>query len=171
MTEENQGKRKGVSRRQVLSISAAASLAAAGANVVRPASARAQAAPEPVVEIARLADLSPGDQIYFDYPDEESPAVLLNLTEPAQDGIGPNRSIVAFSLLCTHKGCPLSWNAENGILVCPCHWSSFDPGKKGRMIIGQASQSLPQITLALEQGVIRAVGVAGLIYGRQTNVL
>ena len=56
------------------------------------------------------------------------------------------------------------------MLICPCHWSSFDPAKAGRMVIGQASEPLPQITLRVMGDKVQAVGVSGLIYGRHTNI-
>lgn len=159
-----------MNRRQMLSLGAAAGLTAGlGPALVQPA--RARAPKSPTIDVAQLADVEPGAEILFDYPDENSPAILLRLDRAVEDGIGPDQSIVAFSLLCTHKGCPVAWNAEQQMLICPCHWSSFDPAKKARMIIGQASQALPQIVLSLSDGVIRAVGVEGLIYGRQTNIL
>ena len=164
--------RAALSRRQMLSLGAGVTAGvAAGVALGTGQPARAQSAAMPVTEIAKLADLEPGAEIAFHYPDENSPAVLLRLEGPAENGIGPDQSIVAFSVLCTHKGCPVDWNAQHKMLICPCHWSSFDPAKKGRMIIGQASHGLPQITLAIEDGAIRAVGVDGLIYGRQSNIL
>ncbi|MEK9753893.1 MAG: arsenate reductase (azurin) small subunit [Rhodospirillaceae bacterium] len=133
---------------------------------------KAEAAPAyPSVDIAPLVSIPPGTEIPFDYPDGNSPAVLLRLKQPADGGVGPDRDIVAFSLLCTHKGCPLNFLADRQMLVCPCHWSSFDPAKGGRLIIGQASQSLPQMTLEVKEGMVRAVGIEGLIYGRHTNIL
>lgn len=163
-----------VSRRQMLSFGAAASFAV-GAGGVRGANGQtlpAQPAPPmPEVEIALLAGIEPGAEIIFEYPDSESPAILLRLDGPIEGGVGPDQGIVAYSKLCTHKGCPVNWNAEQEMLICPCHWSSFDPALKGRLIIGQASQSLPQITLRVSGGTVRAVGVDGLIYGRQTNTL
>ncbi len=125
----------------------------------------------PVTDIAQLSGLQPGAEITFEYPDEESPAVLLRLDGPAEGGIGPNESIVAFSLLCTHKGCPVQFKRERGMLICPCHWSSFDVAKGGRLVIGQATESLPQITLRVQDNMVQATGVTGLIYGRYTNVL
>lgn len=167
MTKESPRSR--LNRRQMLSISAAAGISAGLATTVRPA--HAQNAPMPVLEVAKLADLTPGTTVDFTYPDEDSPAILLALDEPVEDGIGPNQSIVAYSTLCTHKGCPVGWQSEQQILICPCHWSSFDPAKKGRMIIGQASQGLAQIVLKVDGDAVHATGVDGLIYGRQTNVL
>lgn len=159
-----------VNRRQVLSIGAASGLAAGlGSQTSGPA--QAQTKSMPTLEIASLADLKPGTELDFNYPDDDSPAVLLAMSGPVEDGIGPDQNIVAFSALCTHKGCNVVWHEDQKVLVCPCHWSSFDPAKKGRMIIGQASAGLPQITLAVDDGKVKATGVSGLIYGRQTNVI
>ena len=125
----------------------------------------------PTLNITPIASILVGAEISFDYPDEDSPALLLRLSEPVEGGIGPSEDIVAFSTLCTHKGCLFDFVSKRNVLICPCHWSSFDPSKGGRLIIGQASQSLPQIRLDQKDGMIRAIGVDGLIYGRQTNVL
>ncbi len=157
-----------IDRRQMLSMGAAAGVGA-GLASLEPAPARAQTMPQ--TEVAKLAELTPGTTIDFAYPDEDSPAILLVLDAPVEDGIGPNSNIVAFSTLCTHKGCPVGWQADQQMLICPCHWSSFDPAKGGRLIIGQASQGLAQIVLKVEGDAVVATGVDGLIYGRQTNVL
>jgi arsenite oxidase small subunit len=120
--------------------------------------------------VAPLAKIEVGAEIPFQYPDAESPAVLVRLDRPAEGGVGPGQSIVAYSALCTHKGCPVSFKKSHSMLLCACHWSSFDPAKGGRMVIGQASEPLPQISLHVSEGVVRAIGVAGLIYGRHTNI-
>lgn len=155
-----------------MAVATGVGMAAKPARVAAEASKAAEAAPAfPAVDIAPLASIPPGAEIPFDYPDGNSPAVLLRLKQAADAGVGPDRDIVAFSLLCTHKGCPLNYIAERQMLVCPCHWSSFDPAKGGRLIIGQASQSLPQMTLDVRDGMVRATGIEGLIYGRHTNIL
>ncbi len=138
---------------------------------VRAATGSGKPAVYPVVEVARLADLAPGATLDFAYPDDDSPAILIRLTEPAEGGIGPEGDIVAFSILCTHKGCPVSYKAAHKMLICPCHWSTFDPAKAGALVIGQASQGLPRIALRLDDDAVQAVGVDGLIYGRHTNIL
>ncbi|MBM3581105.1 MAG: arsenate reductase (azurin) small subunit [Alphaproteobacteria bacterium] len=124
-----------------------------------------------VIDVAKLADVRPGAALSFTYPDPESPALLVALGGPAQGGVGPGESVVAFSQLCTHKGCPVNYLSERKMFVCPCHWSSFDPAKGGQMIIGQASGPLPQIRLRVRDGIVQATGVDGLIYGRHTNIL
>jgi arsenite oxidase small subunit len=139
------------------------------------APARSPAAPAapggyPVVPVAPLGGIAKGAAMAFTYPDAGSPALLLRLPEPALGGVGPDRDIVAYSTLCTHKGCPVAYRPERKLLICPCHWSTFDPAKAGTLVIGQASQHLPQIELRVEGGMVQAVGVTGLIYGRHTNV-
>lgn len=160
-----------LSRREFVQMTGAgaAALTVAGLPVASPA---AQANPAyPAQEVASLSSLAPGDAVGFNYPDENSPALLIRLTETATDGVGPDQSIVAYSILCTHKGCPVSFKPEQRMLICPCHWSTFDPARSGSMVIGQASQALPRIELSVEGDKVRATGVVGLIYGRHTNIL
>jgi arsenite oxidase small subunit len=49
----------------------------------------------------------------------------------------------------------------------------FDAELSGQMICGQATENLPQIELRYNEkdGSVAAVGVNGLIYGRQSNIL
>lgn len=157
-------------RRDFLKLGSAgvAGLVAASASAPVPA---AEAPRYPVVPIAQLKDIGVGAAISFAYPDMRSPAMLLRLAAPAVGGVGPNQEIVAYSMLCTHKGCTVAFKPERKMLICPCHWSTFDPAKGGTLVIGQASQHLPRIELRIDQGLVQAVGVAGLIYGRHTNIV
>ncbi|MCC7016577.1 MAG: arsenate reductase (azurin) small subunit [Rhodospirillales bacterium] len=166
----------GLNRRDFLIVGTAGGAGALAA----PAFARAAAAEAPapasapearVVDVAKLADLRPDAAIPFAYPDPDSPALLVALTAPGQGGVGPGGQVVAFSQLCTHKGCPVNFLPNRQMFVCPCHWSSFDPAKRGQMVIGQGSAPLPQIRLRVRDGIVQAYGVDGLIYGRHTNIL
>jgi len=125
----------------------------------------------PIVDVASLLEISPQTVLHFSYPDASSPAVLIRLDEPGTNGVGPNKEIVAYSQLCTHKGCPVGYRTQRKMLICPCHWSTFDPARAGTMVIGQASQALPQILLRVNESIIQAYGVNGLIYGRHTNII
>jgi arsenite oxidase small subunit len=124
-----------------------------------------------VTNVAAIASIKVDAPLAFTYPDESSPAVLVRLKQAAAGGVGPGNSIVAYSVLCTHKGCPVAYRPERKLLICPCHWSSFDPAKSGQMVIGQGSQALPQIALRVQGDAVQAVGIEGLIYGRHTNIL
>jgi arsenite oxidase small subunit len=125
----------------------------------------------PVATVAQLSAVKVNEPIAFTYPDESSPAVLVRLHESAIGGVGPGASIVAYSILCTHKGCPVAFRPERKLFICPCHWSSFDPAKAGEMVIGQGSQALPRIVLRVQGEAVQAIGVEGLIYGREVNIL
>ena len=172
---QDDSQRPRVTRRDFIRIgSATASTGLANALLPVAAAAAAPAAPPPslpVVSVARLSTLKPDAPVAFTYPDSSSPALLVRLAQPAINGVGPNQSVVAFSVLCTHKGCPVAYRPERRLFVCPCHWSSFDPGKAGQMVIGQASESLPQVRLRVQGDEIQAVGIDGLVYGRHTNLL
>ena len=161
----------GVNRRDFIKTSVAGIAAATTVGAAAKSPNAATKTEYPVVDVAPLGSLAPGAEVAFDYPDADSPAVLLRLAAPVAGGIGPNKDIVAYSMLCTHKGCPLNYLADRQMLVCPCHWSSFDPAKSGRLGIEQASQSLPSVQLDVADGMVRATGVDGLIYGRHTNIL
>jgi arsenite oxidase small subunit len=123
------------------------------------------------LRVADLASLKVDVPVAFTYPDENSPALLVRMKQAVPGGVGPDGSIVAYSQLCTHKGCPVAYRPERKLFICPCHWSSFDPAKAGQMVIGQGSHSLPRIVLRVEGAAVHAVGIDGLIYGRHTNVL
>ena len=139
--------------------------------MVHPGAAAAETAKYPIKPVIALDDLGEGTTVPFTYPDERSPALLLRMGEEVPGGVGPDSSIVAYSTLCTHKGCPVSYKPEHRLLICPCHWSTFDPARAGGLVIGQASQALARIELRIESGMAVAVGVEGLIYGRHTNLV
>jgi len=59
--------------------------------------------------------------------------------------------IVAYSKLCTHVGCPVGlYQAEVGLLLCPCHQSTFDVLDGARPVFGPAARSLPQLPLGVD---------------------
>jgi arsenite oxidase small subunit len=138
----------------------------------------ASAAPSPALvvypsaRLANLRDLKVNEPVQISYPDQDSPAVLLKLGAAVEEGVGPDRDIVAFSTLCPHRGFPLNYTAKDRTLDCPGHYSRFDVEKGGLEMWGHAAQNLPQFTLIVDQGGdIHAVAVDELIYGRLSNVL
>jgi ubiquinol-cytochrome c reductase iron-sulfur subunit len=97
-------------------------------------------------------------------PDElGSPLIVVKLT-PAENRLPPDRrgwapqNIVAYSKICTHAGCAISLyrfptyqpTEPRPAFVCPCHYSTFDPGRAGDVIFGPASRNLPQLPLELD---------------------
>ncbi|MBA3843476.1 MAG: ubiquinol-cytochrome c reductase iron-sulfur subunit [Actinobacteria bacterium] len=75
--------------------------------------------------------------------------------------------IVAFSKICTHAGCAVTLYRKptfaptqpRPALVCPCHYSTFDPAEGGKVIFGPAGRNLPQLPLTVDgKGYLRAAG-------------
>ncbi|MGH9060320.1 MAG: Rieske (2Fe-2S) protein, partial [Acidimicrobiales bacterium] len=75
--------------------------------------------------------------------------------------------ILAYSKICTHAGCaiglyrkPLFPGVEpEPALVCPCHYSTFNPADGAQVIYGPAGRPLPQLPLTIDaQGNLRAGG-------------
>jgi ubiquinol-cytochrome c reductase iron-sulfur subunit len=88
--------------------------------------------------------------------DALSPSLLINIGN-APFKVPPDRvgwtvgSLVAFSKICTHAGCPASlYNTVTHQLVCPCHQSTFDVLQDCNPVFGPASRSLPQLPLAVD---------------------
>ena len=128
----------------------------------------------PRLRIASLSQLQQGQPVDFEYPLQGQPNFLIKLGAPASGGVGPDGDIVAFSYICTHMGCPLigQYKDEHKILgPCPCHFTTFDLRNNGMVVLGQATQNLPQVTLAVEGDDIYATGLMGLIYGFRDNLL
>jgi ubiquinol-cytochrome c reductase iron-sulfur subunit len=103
------------------------------------------------------------DAFYTAYPegaDREligSPVVVVRV----QSGV------VAYSKICTHAGCAIALYRKptfaptqpRPALVCPCHYSTFDPAENGRVLFGPAGRPLPRLPLFVDgNGNLRAAG-------------
>lgn len=141
---------------------------AGGAAVGSSALPTAQAAPVKK-RVSRLADIKVGEPTAFNYPGDE-PAYLVDLGSAIARGAGPKRSLVAYSALCQHMGCPVNYDTKTGHFVCPCHASVFDPAKNGDALEGPTPRGLPRINLRVDGDAVYAVGIEhGLVYGRACN--
>ena len=101
-----------------------------------------------------------------------APVIVMHLNPDSLDlpsgreGWAPE-GLVAYSKICTHAGCAVSIprsplyppQAPRPALVCPCHFSTFDPAKGADVIFGPAGRALPQLPLSIESdGVLVAAG-------------
>ena len=61
------------------------------------------------------------------------------------------RSIVAYSKICTHVGCPVAlYEQTTHHILCPCHQSTFDAANGANVIFGPAARALPQLPLMVD---------------------
>lgn len=126
--------------------------------------------------LSKLKDNTPAD---FNYPDDgkNSQCMLVKMAgAESGGGVGPKRDVVAFSYMCTHQGGPLQGgykaiDEHRTLGQCPFHLSVFDLRRHGIVVSGQAYESLPQVLLELEGDKIYAVGMLGLLFGRETNLM
>jgi arsenite oxidase small subunit len=138
----------------------------------------------------RAGALVPGEVQVFNYPFEASPVFLLQLAQPvaatelqtqaqetysAPAGVGPRRSIVAFSAICSHKlmyptpqisfiGLRKGFESEPAQVIHCCGDNSrYDPSQGARVLAGPAPQPLAAVLLEWEAKTDRliATGIQG----------
>jgi ubiquinol-cytochrome c reductase iron-sulfur subunit len=94
-----------------------------------------------------------------------SPLVVVRLDPDELDlpgdraGWAPD-GVVAYSKICTHAGCAIALyrtplyeaTAKRPALICPCHYSTFDPATGGSVLFGPAGRPLPQLPLRIGSG-------------------
>ena len=120
----------------------------------------------------------------FDYPLRNEPNFFLNLAPSPSDptgpgatnvpgGIGPTGSIVAYSAICQHLGCPApaisyyppgtctkTFGSLAFYIHCSCHGSTYDVTKGASNLTGPAVLPLPQVILEEDSsGNIFATGM------------
>jgi len=149
---------------------------------------------------ARAADLEVGEGYLFHYPFVTTPCFLLNLGRPAtqqatlrtedgrsytwKGGVGPGRSIVAYSAICAHKMTHparsvsfINYRHESvsfidsdrnrtqreSVIYCCSEKSVYDPRQGARVLGGPARQPLAAILLEYDEAEdsIAAIGTYG----------
>jgi arsenite oxidase small subunit len=170
---EGPGGGRGITRKQAL-IGGGAVVAAGGAAAIIAVATggedEAKAAGYPRAKVAKVAALKPNTPVNFEYPLKGQPSVLIDMGEAVPGGVGDNKSIVAYSVLCQHMGCPVGYQADKKHFLCGCHQSEYDPAREGYVIQGVAQRPLPRIALEISSGDVVATGVDGLIYGYRDNL-
>jgi arsenite oxidase small subunit len=185
-------------RRDFIRICAASAAAAAGMPAAAAPAATAQRyARVQLVDGGgaplRAAAVPPRRNLIFHYPYTATPCFLLNLGRPARaaarlrtadqrdyewlGGVGPQRSIVAYSAICAHQlAYPtkeisfISFRAETSarnrhanVIHCCAEHSQYDPAEGARVVAGPAPQPLAAILLEHEPAsdALYAVGTLG----------
>ncbi len=99
--------------------------------------------------VAKLGDLKIGETVRVSFQDS-SPLPWSGVT--AQTAAWLRRvgeqQFVAFSVSCTHLGCPVRWLAEADLFMCPCHGGVFYAD--GRVASGPPPKRLNQYPVRVE---------------------
>jgi Rieske Fe-S protein len=141
--------------------------------------------PLTAAKVAKEYDVTTPELLLFNYPLRNEPNFLLNLAPPSGGsggatnvvgGVGPQKSIVAFSAICQHLGCPApaisyyppgtcprNFGSLNFYIHCSCHGSTYDVTNGASNLTGPAVLPLPQVTLLWDESddSISAIGVTG----------
>jgi len=67
--------------------------------------------------------------------------------------VNTEQGVKAFSAICPHLGCVVTWNDMIGAIQCPCHDGRFSPDT-GAVVSGPPPGPLPPITVSVEDDQI-----------------
>ena len=139
----------------------------------------------PKVKVANLSALAVNSPVTFNYPLDDEPNVLVKLGEAAENGVGPDGDVVAFSLICQHLGCVYgfqpdgsspkcnsSFKASGPVGYCCCHGSIYDFLHSAKVLGGPTPRPQPQVKLEFDSstGDIYAVGMGPpSVFGHDTG--
>jgi thiosulfate dehydrogenase [quinone] large subunit len=90
-------------------------------------------------QIIKLADLKVGGTYNFTHSSQGVPAVLFRT----------KAGVFAYSAICTHQGCTVSYNSTSKRLKCPCHGAEFDPANGAKAVAGPTQTPLSKIKVAV----------------------
>lgn len=106
-----------------------------------------------------LADIGSGEGVHaFPNGKTDNPNNLVELVR--LDDADAIESFAAYSAICTHLGCTVNAQLQDGgQIYCPCHGSVFDPANGAAVLEGPAGRPLPSLPIRLEaDGTIAVAG-------------
>lgn len=65
----------------------------------------------------------------------------------------PHKEFIAFSVNCTHLGCPVRWMPDATLFLCPCHGGSYY--SDGDVAGGPPPKPLPRYPVRVQGGVVQ----------------
>jgi Rieske Fe-S protein len=95
--------------------------------------------------IAQESEVPASSALAFMDTDLGQPGVLVHLS---------SGDFVAYSAVCTHRGCTVSYQPQTQQLACPCHGSIFDPARDAAVVQGPAATPLPKIGTEVQNGEV-----------------
>lgn len=131
-------------RRNVIRTSIVAGLAVvaslAGRSVA--SSTSIKSAGTPGKKIVKLTKLPVGKSFNFIHSAQGVPSVLFRT----------KTGVFAYSAICTHQGCTVTYKASTKKLTCPCHGAQFDPFANGSVTTGPAETPLAKVKVKINGG-------------------
>ncbi len=110
--------------------------------------------PEQWVTVGKIRDFEIGETVNVTITDP-SPLAWAGIT--AKNAAWLRREgateFVAFSVNCTHLGCPVRWMREAGLFMCPCHGGVYY--KDGTVAAGPPPMPLIRYEVRTENGEVK----------------
>lgn len=135
----------------------------------------------PRIELIKASSLTVNKPVHFNYPLVNTPNLLVKLGVRAENGVGPDRDIVAYSTICQHLGCYFGYQAPDTSPPCNesiktstaegyccCHGGEYDFVNGAKVIGGPPARAVPPVKLEYDPTTdnITAVGMgAPTIFG------
>ncbi len=90
-------------------------------------------------KIIKLSALKVGSTHNFIHSTQGVPSVLFRT----------KTGVFAYSAICTHQGCTVSYQKSSKQLVCPCHGAIYDPAKGAKPTAGPTNTPLAKVKVAI----------------------
>ena len=135
----------------------------------------------PRIMLGNVSSLETLKPLRFNYPLVNTPNVLVKLGVKAENGVGPDGDIVAYSVICQHLGCYIGFQSPgssppcNASFLAPvaegyccCHGGQYDFTQGAKVIGGPPPRPVPSVQLEYDAstGDIYAVAMsAPTIFG------
>jgi len=128
----------------------------------------------PRVKLTDMKSLEISKPLRFNYPLVNTPNLLVKLGTSVENGVGPDKDLVAYSTICQHLGCYLAFQPANTSPPCNsafktstaegyccCHGGEYDFTRGAKVIGGPPPRPVPAVKLDYDPttGEIYAVGM------------
>ena len=102
-------------------------------------------------KVADLGDIAVGETKLITYVNAD-PLPWAGVTAKAAAYVRreSEEKLIAFSAHCTHLGCPIRWEADAQLFMCPCHGGVYY--KDGTVAAGPPPKPLTKIEVRINQG-------------------
>jgi Rieske Fe-S protein len=125
------------------------------AYIIAPALKRAES--QGWIRLGAASKVEIGIPTLFKTKIERETGWITNETELSIYIITENgRDFAAFSNICTHLGCRVRWNADQGQFFCPCHNAVFD--KSGNVVAGPPPRPLDRYEINVVDDQLYVLG-------------
>ncbi|HSH46080.1 MAG TPA: Rieske (2Fe-2S) protein [Longimicrobiales bacterium] len=102
-------------------------------------------------DVGPLVDFPVGTTRKVTYPDPDpDPWGGLTVRNAAWVRREREDAFTAFSVYCTHTGCPVAWEEDAGLFLCPCHGGVFD--RDGDVAAGPPPRPLDRASVRVRNG-------------------